>query len=96
VNKPELETRWIVLGTDGRHVSLARYTAPTQEEVTAAEAGLVAQGVAGWLTLMRGDYFDCCEPSLIMIRPLANPNRDFEGAVADFEKRRRSALSTIK
>jgi hypothetical protein len=38
------ERRWIVLGTDGRHVSLGRDSDPSPEEIEAAEAALLAQG----------------------------------------------------
>ncbi len=42
----ETETRWIVLGTDGRHVSLGR-TEPSEAEVMAASDALVAQQLSG-------------------------------------------------
>ena len=37
------ETRWIVLGTDGRHVSLGRGE-PSEAEVKTASDALAAQG----------------------------------------------------
>ena len=52
----ETETRWIVLGTDGRHVSLGR-TKPSEAEVMAASDALAAQGLSGWLARMQGDYY---------------------------------------
>lgn len=56
-----LETRWIILGTDGRHVFLGRHSDPSPEELAQVEAGLAAQGLAGWLPGCeppgaRGDY----------------------------------------
>jgi hypothetical protein len=94
MEQPKLETRWIVLGTDGRHVTLGRHTDPTQEEVAAAEAGLAAQGLAGWLVLMRGGYYVQSKPSLMMVRPLANPTRTFQEAAAEFEAKRQATLAS--
>jgi hypothetical protein len=92
MEQPNLETRWIVLGTDGRHVTLGRHSDPTQEELAAVEAGLAAQGLAGWLVLMKGGYYVQSKPSLMMVRPLAKPVRAFEEAAADFETKRKENL----
>ncbi len=54
--KATTETRWIVLGTDGRHVSLGR-TEPSEAEVMAASDALAAQGLSGWLARMQGEYY---------------------------------------
>ncbi|MCA3416210.1 MAG: hypothetical protein INF84_16555 [Roseomonas sp.] len=47
----ETETRWMVLGTDGRHVSLGR-TEPSATEVATTSDALAAQGLSGWLARM--------------------------------------------
>jgi len=52
----ETETRWMVLGADGRHVSLGR-TEPSEAEVKTASDTLAAQGLSGWLARMQGDYY---------------------------------------
>ena len=52
----ETETRWIVLGTDGRHVSLGR-TEPSEAEIATASDALAAQGLSGWLARMQGEYY---------------------------------------
>ena len=52
----ETETRWIVLGEDGRHVSLGR-TEPSEAEVKTASNALAAQGLSGWLARMQGEYY---------------------------------------
>ena len=44
-----LERRWIVLGTDGRYVTLGRASDPSEEEIRRAETSLRAQGLSGWL-----------------------------------------------
>ena len=70
-----LEVRWIILGTDGRHVTLGRHTDPLPEDIAQAEASLNAQGLAGWLVVMKGGYYLPQEPFLMMIRPLCQPQR---------------------
>ncbi len=95
MERAALETRWIVLGTDGRHVTMGRYTDPTPQEVEQAERGLAAQGLAGWLAVMKGGYYIRCKPSLMMVRPLANPARPFEEAAAEFEAKRMATLASV-
>ncbi|MFN7288924.1 MAG: hypothetical protein ACK5TL_01170 [bacterium] len=60
------ETRWMVLGTDGRHVSLGR-AEPSEAEVMAASDVLAAQGLSGWLASMQGDYYS---RGRVMLEPL--------------------------
>lgn len=92
-NKRSRERRWIVLGTDGRHVTLGRHSDPTEEEVLAAERSLAAAGLAGWLAVMEGDYYARRgRPSVMMVRPLAAPADAFEDAAAAFEAARARAL----
>jgi len=50
----ETETRWIVLGADGRHVSLGR-TESSETEVKTASDALAAQGLSGWIARLRDD-----------------------------------------
>jgi len=88
-----METRWIVLGTDGRHVTMGRHTDPTEVELAEAERGLASQGLSGWLAVMKGAYFARLTPSLMMVRPLANPASPFENAAAAFIERRAASLA---
>jgi hypothetical protein len=78
------ERRWIVLTEDGKHITLGRYTDPSPEEIATSEAGLAAQGLSGWLAVMKGNYYGSDEPSLMMVRPLCNPKRHFAEAVDRF------------
>jgi hypothetical protein len=48
------ERRWIVLGEDGRHITMGRHSDPSPEEVAKAEAGLAAQGLLAALCRGRG------------------------------------------
>ena len=91
-----LETRWVILGTDGRHVTMGRHTDPSPDEVARAEAGLAAQGLAGWLAVMKGGYYTSPEPSLMMVRPLCNPQTPFAEAVAAFQAARKATLDGLK
>jgi hypothetical protein len=94
MEQQNVQACWILLGTDGRHVTLGRHTDPTEEEIAAAEAGLAAQGMTGWLVLMKGGYYMRREPSLTLVRALANPGRTFEEAAADFEAKRKATLAS--
>ena len=44
--RTETETRWMVLGADGQHVSLGR-TEPSEGEVLTTSNALAAQGPSG-------------------------------------------------
>lgn len=86
-----LETRWIILATDGRHVTMGRHTDPSPAEIEQAEAALAAQGMAGWLAVMKGGYYHQRSPSLVAVRPLCNPQGTFENAAMAFEATRKAA-----
>jgi hypothetical protein len=90
------ERRWIVLGEDGRHITMGRHSDPSPEEVAKAEAGLAAQGLAGWLAVMEGAYYQRRKPSLMMVRPLFNPERPFAEAVEAFQAARRAKLDGLR
>jgi hypothetical protein len=80
------ERRWIVLGEDGRHVSLGRHTDPTSDEVALAEEALRRSGQAGWLAIMDGNPYTGGMPQLMMVRPLSSPSEAWEKAVSSFER----------
>ena len=44
--RTQTESRWIVLGTDGRHVSLGRAD-PSEAEIATASDALTAQQLSG-------------------------------------------------
>ena len=87
----ETETRWMVLGADGRHVSLGR-TEPSEAEVMAASDALAAQGLSGWLARMQGEYYS---RGKVMLEPLqrigAEHEADWQAAVAAFHAARHRA-----
>ena len=43
------DRRWVILGPDGRYVTLGRATDPSENEIQSAEEALRAQGSSGWL-----------------------------------------------
>jgi len=88
----ETETRWIVLGRDGRHVSLGR-TEPSEAEIATASDALAVQGLSGWLTRMQGEYYSW---GRISVEPLqligAEHEADWQAAVAAFHAARHSMI----
>jgi hypothetical protein len=87
----EIETRWMVLGTDGRHVSLGR-AEPSEAEIVTASDALAAQGLSGWLVRMQGDYYSRRK---VMLEPLqrigAAHDADWQAALAAFHAARQRA-----
>jgi hypothetical protein len=89
--RTETETRWIVLGGDGRHVSLGR-SEPSEAEVMAASDALAAQGLSGWLARMQGDYYSRGKVTLEPLKRIgAEHEADWELALTAFHTARRRA-----
>ncbi|MCA3364144.1 MAG: hypothetical protein INF79_00835 [Roseomonas sp.] len=87
----ETETRWIVLGNDGRHVSLGR-TEPSEAEVMAASDALAAQGLSGWLARMQGDYYSRRNVTLEPLQRIGIAHdADWQAALTAFQTVRRRA-----
>ena len=87
----ETETRWMVLGTNGRHVSLGR-TEPIEIEVLAASDTLAAQGLSGWLARMQGEYYSRRRVTLEPLQRIgADHEADWELALAAFHAARHRA-----
>jgi hypothetical protein len=84
------EQRWIVLGADGRHMSLGRATLPTDIEVTVTSNALAAQGLSGWLARMQGDYYSRGKVTLEPLKRIgADREADWQAALAVFHAARR-------
>ncbi|MCA3367227.1 MAG: hypothetical protein INF79_16610 [Roseomonas sp.] len=87
----ETETRWMVLGADGRHVSLGR-TEPSEAEVMAASDALAAQGISGWLARMPGDYYSRGKVTLEPLQRIgAEHEADWQAALTAFHAARHRA-----
>lgn len=92
-DKARREQRWIILGSDGRHVTLGRQTDPTEDEILIAENSMRANGLSGWLAIMDGDYYASSRPPhLLLVRRLTAGTENFEHAAAAFEDQRRRLL----
>ena len=89
--RTQTETRWIVLGTDGRHVSLGR-TEPSEPEVVAASDALAAQGLSGWLARMRGEYYSRGKVTLEPLQRIGIAHdADWQAALTAFHAARQRA-----
>ena len=89
--KATTETRWIVLGTDGRHVSLGR-TEPSEAEIATASDALAAQGLSRWLAHMKGEYYSRARVTLEPLRAIgAAPEADWRAALSAFHAARHRA-----
>ncbi len=87
----ETETRWMVLGTDGRHVSLGR-TEPSEAEIATASDALAAQGLSGWLARMQGDYYSRRKVTLEPLQRIGiTHDADWQAALAAFHAARQRA-----
>ena len=87
----ETETRWIVLGTDGRHVSLGR-SEPSDADVMAASDALAAQGRSGWLARMQGEYYSRGRVMLEPLQRIGTPHdADLQAALTAFHAARHRA-----
>jgi hypothetical protein len=83
------ETRWIVLGADGRHVSLGR-TEPSEAEIATASHALAAQALSGWLARMQGEYYSRRKVTLERIQRIgAEHEADWEAALSALHAARR-------
>jgi hypothetical protein len=89
----ETETRWIVLGADGRHVSLGG-SEPSEAEVMATSDALAAQGLSGWLARMQGEYYSRRKVTLEPLQRIgAAQEPDWQAALAAFQTARHRATN---
>ena len=79
------ERRWLVIASDGRHVTIGRATDPTPEDLEVAGEKLRCLGLAGWLTVSDGSYYGSGLLELLLVRPLSEqPGATWEEARAAF------------
>jgi hypothetical protein len=89
--RTQTESRWMILGADGRHVSLGR-SEPSEAEVASASDALAAQGLSGWLARMQGEYYSRRRVTLEPLRPISTEHEvSWQAALAAFHTARRRA-----
>jgi hypothetical protein len=89
-----MQRRWIVLGQDGRHVTLGRVAPPSAAEVAAASEAMAAQGLAGWIATLDGNYWSRRRVKLSPVQSIgAEARQDWRAAVAAFDATRRTAVT---
>lgn len=89
------QRRWIVLGQDGRHVTLRRAAPPSAEEIAAASRAMEAQGLAGWIATTDGDYWGRGRVTLVPVQIIgAAATMEWPAAVTAFLEARQRARRT--
>ena len=78
------ERRWVVIAEDGRHATLGRHTDPSEEEIKAAEAALVAAGTGGWLAVTEGVYYSRDAMTVLQVRTLGTPAVTWDASSSKF------------
>ena len=90
------ERRWIILAQDGRHVTMGRAAPPSEGEVQAAAAALAAQGLAGWLSTLDGNYRSRRRVALAPVQMLGDgATLDWPTTITAFEGARQRALPPL-
>jgi hypothetical protein len=90
-NSGPRERRWIILGEDGRHVTIGRHTDPTEDELERAATALSATGQGGWVAVTEGRYYSPDRIEVMMVRELSPTRTPWETAVETFKAARRRA-----
>ncbi len=90
------ERRWIILAQDGRHATMGRAAPPSEAEVEAAATALAAQGLAGWLATLDGNYWARRRVVLAPVQMLGDAaTLDWPAAITAFEAARQHTLRSL-
>ena len=91
-----VERRWIILAQDGRHVTMGCAAPPSEAEIEAAASALAAQGLAGWLATLDGNYWSRRRVALTPVQMLGESTTlDWPTAIIAFEAARQRALRPL-
>jgi hypothetical protein len=85
------ERRWIILASDGRHVTIGRDIEPSEADLDHAVYGLRRLGFGGWLAVMDGDYYGKRNVILTPVRVLTETDVQFRNACELFRSHRHQA-----
>jgi hypothetical protein len=86
------EKRWIILGSDGRHVTIGRDTDPTPDEIERVGQALRLAGMGGWLAVMEGVYYGRGAIALLQVREIVSSSVTWDVACSAFRSLRTRAL----
>jgi hypothetical protein len=82
------EVRWMLLFEDGSHVWVGRHSDPTEAEIIGAGESLDARGLAGWLAVVRGDYWKRSELEVLIVKRVSQRDADQSQALGFWRERR--------
>ena len=93
--RTQTESRWMILGADGRHVSLGR-AEPSATGIATASDALATQGLSGWLARMQGEYYSRATVTLELLQRIGTPHdADWQAALAAFHAARQRAIDEM-
>jgi hypothetical protein len=92
VSKQVRERRWLVVAEDGRHVTLGRHSDPSDDEIAEAGRRIDALGLAAWLVISEGGYYNRTKVTLMMVRSITAAQGDWVAAETRWQEHRKAAL----
>lgn len=92
-NRHLLERRFLVVASDGRHVTVGRHVHPDEIALIESAGRLDAEGLTGWLAYAEGDYHDPRgNLAMIPVRRITAQEGAWDLAEEAFHARRAAAL----
>ena len=82
----------MVLTADGGHSWLGRHSDPTPEELSKCALALRQHGMAGWLCITEGVYYQPEHELKVMLVRSLDGKGDYETALVAFRRRRAEVL----
>jgi hypothetical protein len=89
------ERRWAIIAEDGRHNWLGRHSDPTDDELSSAARQLGAAGVAAWLVVTEGNYWQPEHNLKVLLVRTLSAGGDWESARALFLAKRTRTLKEL-
>ncbi len=87
------DRRWVIIGDDGRHVTIGRHSDPSEIDLLRAAEALRGTNSGGWLAITEGNYYSAeGKFSVMMVRELVPSLISWEIASKEFLRLRTHAL----
>jgi hypothetical protein len=86
------ERRWLVVVETGQHSTIGRHTDPTEEDISHAASQLDGAGLAGWLVVSEGHYYQRTPVTLLMVRQITAKPGDWPAAERLWHQRREGSI----